>query len=151
MRAVIQRTNTTASVTVEDQLIGQIPKGLVVYLGVEDSDTTEDLEWLANKVIGLRIFNDEEHKMNLSVTDINGGILVISQFTLFASTKKGNRPSYLRSGKPEMANSLINSFISLLKRKSNLQVESGLFGAHMLVEYVNDGPVTIMMDTRNKE
>ena len=151
MRAVIQRTNTTASVRVDDRVIGKIPKGLILYLGVEDSDTTEDLIWLANKVIGLRIFNDQEHKMNLSVTDIDGGILVISQFTLFASTKKGNRPSYLRSGKPEHANRLIHSFIELLKQKSNLQVESGLFGAHMQVEYINDGPVTIMMDTRNKE
>lgn len=151
MRAVIQRTLLPASVTVENEKIGAIEKGLVVYLGVGNEDTKEDISWLINKIIKLRIFSDEEGKMNLSLGDISGGLLVISQFTLFASTKKGNRPSYIKSAKPDFAKMMYDSFITQLKASYSGTVATGIFGADMKVSYVNDGPVTIIMDSKNKE
>ncbi len=151
MRAVIQRTTETAEVRVDDKITGQIEKGLVIYLGIEEADTKEDIEWLARKISNLRIFSDEAGKMNLSVEDINGGLLVISQFTLFASTKKGNRPSYLRSAKPDYAVPMYDAFVKHLRQAYDLPVETGIFGADMQVRYINDGPVTIIIDTKNKE
>ena len=151
MRAVIQRTLLPASVTVENEKIGAIEKGLVVYLGVGNEDTKEDISWLINKIIKLRIFSDEEGKMNLSLGDISGGLLVISQFTLFASTKKGNRPSYIKSAKPDFAKMMYDSFITQLMASYSGTVATGIFGADMKVSYVNDGPVTIIMDSKNKE
>lgn len=151
MRAVIQRTHTYANVKVEGKTTGEIPKGLIVYLGVEDSDDESDISWLSNKIVQLRIFSDSDGKMNHSVKDIDGEILVISQFTLFASTKKGNRPSYLKSGKPEFANKMYQKFIDYTTITHNIKVSSGIFGADMKVDYINDGPVTIMIDTKSKE
>ena len=151
MRAVIQRTTESAVVSVDDKISGQIEKGLVIYLGIEAADTKEDIEWLARKICNLRIFSDEEGKMNLSVGDINGGLLIISQFTLFASTKKGNRPSYLRSAKPDYAVPKYEAFLKHLRQTYDLPVEAGIFGADMQVRYTNDGPVTIIIDTKNKE
>lgn len=151
MRAVIQRTNSIANVKVADKTVGEIPQGLIVYLGVEDNDEESDITWLSNKIVKMRIFNDSEGKMNLSVQDIGGEILVISQFTLFASTKKGNRPSYLKSGKPEYANKLYQEFITHTAKTHNINVSSGIFGADMKVSYVNDGPITITIDTKSKE
>jgi len=150
MRAVIQRVSR-ASVTVDNTVVGNISLGLCILLGIEETDTTEDLHWLANKINGLRIFRDANDAMNLSIKEINGGLLVISQFTLFASTKKGNRPSFLRSGKPEFAKPMVDQFISYLGSVSGIKVESGIFGADMKVELLNDGPVTITIDTKSKE
>jgi len=150
VKAVIQRTMSAASVRVDGQVTGQIDKGLIVYLGVGKDDDSEDISWLTKKLAHLRIFSDNLGKMNLDVTQIGGGFLVISQFTLFASTKKGNRPSYLNSAPPEMANNLYIQFVDELRTISNLPVETGIFAADMKVEYVNDGPVTIIMDSKNK-
>lgn len=150
MRAVVQRV-TWASVTVDGNIIGKIGPGLCVLLGIEADDKTDDLEWLANKIHSLRIFRDQNDAMNLSVKDINGGLLVISQFTLFASTKKGNRPSFLRSAKPEFAKPMIDQFNNYLSTLSGVKVETGIFGADMKVELLNDGPVTITIDTKSKE
>lgn len=151
MRAVVQRSSLKAEVKVENNIVGTIPKGLIVYLGIEDNDEEEDIVWLSNKILNLRIFNDQKGKMNFSVLDINGGVLVISQFTLFASTKKGNRPSYLRSAKPEFANELYEKFVTYLRSKELCQIATGSFGKDMKVSYTNDGPVTIIIDTKNKE
>lgn len=151
MRLVIQRSINPAEIKVDNQAVGKIEKGLIIYLGIENNDTEEDMQWLINKLLKLRIFNDEEGKMNLSVTDIGGGLLVISQFTLFASTKKGNRPSYIRSAKPDFAREMYDNFLVMLKAQTPLNVASGIFGAHMEVSYINDGPVTIIMDSKNKE
>ncbi len=151
MRAVIQRTLLPASVTVENEEVGAIGKGLIVYLGVGNEDTKEDISWLINKIIKLRIFSDEEGKMNLSIADISGGLLVISQFTLYASTKKGNRPSYIKSAKPEFAKIMYDCFLTELRASYSGTVGTGIFGADMKVSYVNDGPVTIIMDSKNKE
>ncbi len=140
-----------AKVTVDGKVTGAIDKGLVVYLGVGKEDTEEDIIWLSRKIINLRIFSDDEGKMNKSLVDIDGGILVISQFTLFASTKKGNRPSYLNSGSPEMANQMYEAFMEHLRSVYDRPVAAGIFGADMKVSYTNDGPVTIIMDTKNKE
>lgn len=169
MRIVIQRVNH-ASVSVAQEVIGSIDQGLLVLLGVTHEDTEEDVEWLCNKVLGMRIFNDETGKMNLSVTDINGGILVVSQFTLYASTKKGNRPGFTNSAKPDVAEQLYDLFVSTLtsatchtepvevlsdlrsKNDKNLsRVATGRFGADMKVDLVNDGPVTLMMDSKKRE
>lgn len=150
MRAVIQRVSE-ASVTVEGEITGQIGAGLLVLVGVEDADTETDMEWLCKKICNLRIFNDEEGIMNRSVTDINGGLLVVSQFTLFASTKKGNRPSYIRASKPDIAIPMYEKFVKYIGVTSGLQVETGRFGADMKVRLLNDGPVTIVIDTKNKE
>ena len=148
MRAVVQRVNN-ATLTVEDDITGQIDAGLLVYLGIGLEDGEDDIDWLIRKVVGMRIFSDEDGKMNLSVQDIGGSILVVSQFTLFASTKKGNRPSYLNSAKPEQAIPLYNTFVDRLKEV--IHTETGIFGADMQITYTNDGPVTILIDTKEKE
>ena len=150
MRAVIQRVSK-ASVTVEGRITGQIEKGLLVLLGIEDADGKEDIEWLSGKICNLRIFDDEQGVMNLSVKDVGGSILLVSQFTLHASTKKGNRPSYIRASKPEMAIPMYEQMLQQLEMDLGKKIEAGVFGADMKVELLNDGPVTIVMDTKNKE
>lgn len=150
MRLVIQRASE-ASVKIEDEIVGKIQQGLVILIGIEEQDTTEDADWLIQKISQLRVFSDENGKMNLSIQEIKGSFLIISQFTLHASTKKGNRPSYIKAAKPEIAIPLYNYFIDSLKTNSNLLVETGKFGADMKVALVNDGPVTIIMDSKNKE
>jgi D-aminoacyl-tRNA deacylase len=150
MRAVIQRVSE-ASVTVDEKIVGAIGAGLLVLVGVEDADTAEDAEWLAAKIVGMRIFGDEAGLMNRSVLDIDGGILAISQFTLHASTKKGNRPSFIRAAKPPHAVPLYEAFVESLHKGLGKRVETGIFGADMKVALLNDGPVTIVMDTKNKE
>lgn len=150
MRAVIQRVSK-ASVTVEGTITGQIEKGLLVLLGIEDADGKEDIEWLSGKICNLRIFDDEQGVMNVSVKDVGGSILLVSQFTLHASTKKGNRPSYIRASKPEMAIPMYEQMLQQLEKDLGKKIEAGVFGADMKVELLNDGPVTIVMDTKNKE
>ncbi len=150
MRIIIQRVSS-ASVTIDNKLEGKIDLGLLVLLGIESEDSSSDIEWLVNKLINLRIFSDNENKMNLSIEDVKGDFLVISQFTLFASTKKGNRPSYLRSAKPDISIPLYNMFIEMLKNKTQQKVEEGIFGADMKVALTNDGPVTIIIDSKNRE
>ena len=150
MRAVIQRVSK-ASVTIDHKIYSQINNGLLVLLGIEDADTAEDIEWLAGKIISLRIFNDENGVMNVSVKDIGGDILVVSQFTLHASTKKGNRPSYIKASKPEFAIPMYEKFILQLNNGLGKQVHTGIFAADMKVDLCNDGPVTIVIDTKNKE
>ena len=150
MRIVLQRVSE-ASVKIDGSIKGAIDGGLVVLLGVEAADSEVDADWLISKISGLRIFSDSEGKMNLSIQDINGAFLVISQFTLFASTKKGNRPSYIQAARPEQAIPLYEYFVSKLKSETNLTVETGIFGADMKVSLVNDGPVTISIDSKNKE
>ncbi|NNM94964.1 MAG: D-tyrosyl-tRNA(Tyr) deacylase [Bacteroidia bacterium] len=150
MRALIQRV-TQATVTVKGAVKGSCRKGLLVLAGIEEADTQDDVDWLSGKIAGLRIFNDSDDKMNLSVKEINGEILVISQFTLFASTRKGNRPSYIRAARPEIAIPLYNSFVQALEQETGKPVATGEFGAHMEVSLVNDGPVTIMIDSKNRE
>jgi len=140
-----------AKVEVLGKTIGQIDKGLLVLLGIGTEDTDDDIRWLAKKIVGLRIFSDAEEKMNLSINDIGGSLLVISQFTLLASTKKGNRPSYIKSAKPEISKPLYRSFIDHMRKEHGLHVEEGIFGADMKVELVNDGPVTIIIDSKVKE
>lgn len=151
MRAVIQRTLLPASLKVDNKEFSEIRKGLIVYLAVAHNDTEDDLKWLARKIVNLRIFNDENDKMNLSLQDISGEILLISQFTLFANVKKGNRPSYIRSAEPEFANRMYQSFGQWIKDEYQIQLAFGKFGAHMMVDYTNDGPVTIILDTNHKE
>jgi D-tyrosyl-tRNA(Tyr) deacylase len=150
MRAVIQRVSK-ASVTVEGTITGQIEKGLLVLMGIEDADGEEDIEWLSGKICNLRIFDDEQGVMNLSVKDVGGSILLVSQFTLHASTKKGNRPSYIRASKPEIAIPMYEQMLQQLEMDLGKKIEAGVFGADMKVELLNDGPVTIVMDTKNKE
>lgn len=150
MRAVIQRT-THASVKVDGKITGRIGEGLLVFLGIEDADTMEDIEWLSNKIVNLRIFNDEDGVMNRSVIEVNGDILLVSQFTLHASTKKGNRPSYIKASKPEVAIPMYEKMISQLESGLGKNIEKGVFGADMKVELLNDGPVTIVMDTKQRE
>ena len=150
MRAVVQRV-TQASCTVEDQITGQISAGLMVLLGIEDSDEQEDLEWLAAKIVNLRIFADEQGLMNKSLPDIDGNILLISQFTLYAATKKGNRPGFTRAARPEKAIPLYEAMISQLDMLLGKPVQTGIFGADMKISLLNDGPVTIIIDTKNKE
>lgn len=150
MRAVIQRV-TKASVTIEGKIHSQIGNGLLVLLGIEDADTVEDIEWLSGKIINLRIFNDENEVMNKSVLEIKGEILLISQFTLHAATKKGNRPSYIKASKPEIAVPLYEKMIDRLNTNLGKPIDTGIFGADMKVELLNDGPVTIVIDTKNKE
>jgi D-tyrosyl-tRNA(Tyr) deacylase len=150
MRAVIQRVSQ-ASVTIGAEITGQIGQGLLVLLGIVENDTESDIEWLCSKIINLRIFDDEQGVMNKSVLNIGGDILVVSQFTLFASTKKGNRPSYIRAAKPETAIPLYDRFIRQLEQFLEKPVYTGKFGAMMQVGLVNDGPVTIIIDTMNKE
>lgn len=151
MRCVIQRV-LKAHVEVNQEVVGSINRGLLLLVGVSDNDTLEDLNWLANKLLNLRIFGDSEGKMNLSIQDIQGEFLVVSQFTLFAKTKKGNRPSFIGSGKPEYADELYLKLAAALGSNQNIKkVETGIFGANMQVNLVNDGPVTIVIDTKNKE
>ena len=150
MRAVIQRV-TKASVTINDSLQSSINKGLLVFLGIENNDTSEDIEWLSGKISRLRIFNDKNGIMNLSLKDIDGEILLISQFTLHASTKKGNRPSYIKAANPDIAIPVYNNFILKLQSDINKKIETGEFGALMQISLINDGPVTITIDTKNKE
>jgi D-aminoacyl-tRNA deacylase len=150
MRAVIQRV-TRASVKIEDETVSQIDRGLLVLLGVEVADSRDDILWLAGKIARLRIFPDETGAMNLSVLDIAGDTLVVSQFTLFASTRKGNRPSFIYAAPPEQANRLYTEFCQQLEMEIAKPVQRGLFGAHMKIELLNDGPVTICIDTKRRE
>jgi len=150
MKAVIQRVSQ-ASVKIEGTIKGSIGKGLLVLLGIEEADITEDIEWLCGKIGRLRIFGDENDIMNLSVQEINGEILLISQFTLHASTKKGNRPSYIKAARPEIAIPLYQAFIVQLEKELGKTVHTGEFGADMKVMLVNDGPVTIIIDSKNRE
>ena len=150
MRAVIQRV-TRASVTIERCVKSQIGQGLLVLVGVEDTDRQEDVEWLARKIVNMRIFDDDDGTMNHSVAEIGGEVLVVSQFTLFAMTKKGNRPSYIRASKPEIAIPLYEAFCEEVGLQLGRAIQTGSFGAYMKVELINDGPVTILVDTKNKE
>ncbi|WP_333621656.1 D-aminoacyl-tRNA deacylase [Sphingobacterium multivorum] len=150
MRAVIQRV-TKASCTVDNQITGQIQNGLMILLGVEEADTTEDLKWLGQKFINLRIFEDEQGMMNKSIQDVDGNILLISQFTLFAQTKKGNRPSFIRAAKPDKAKPMYEEMALLLSQLLQKEVQLGIFGADMKIDLLNDGPVTIVMDTKDKD
>ena len=150
MRATIQRV-TTASVTVDGKVISKISNGLLIFLGIEDADTVDDVMWLSNKIVNLRIFNDGDGVMNLSLLQEEGEALVISQFTLHASTKKGNRPSYIKAAKPEIAIPLYESFVAQLEKDLGKKVGTGVFGADMKVALLNDGPVTIQIDTKNRE
>ena len=150
MRALIQRVSH-ASVTIDNQLKSSIQQGLLVLIGIEDSDTNEDSEWLTSKIVNLRIFDDENGVMNKSLIDIEGELLIVSQFTLHAMTAKGNRPSYIRAAKPEVAIPLYETFCNLATQKLGKPVQTGTFGADMQVELLNDGPVTIWIDSKNKE
>lgn len=150
MRNVIQRV-LKASVTVDEKIIGAIGCGLLVFVGIEDRDTDEDITWLSNKIVNLRIFNDEAGVMNKSLLDVNGSILLISQFTLHAATKKGARPSYIKASKPHFAIPIYEKMIAQLERDSGKKIETGIFGADMKVELLNDGPVTIIIDSKNRE
>ncbi|ADY29811.1 D-aminoacyl-tRNA deacylase [Cellulophaga lytica] len=150
MRAVIQRV-TKASVTVDDKLISKINLGLLILLGVETNDTKEDIDWLTRKIANLRIFNDDKGVMNNSLLDCKGDAIVVSQFTLYAATKKGNRPSYIKAAKPDVAIPLYTTFVSQLENTLGKPVGTGVFGADMKVDLRNDGPVTIIIDTKNKE
>ena len=150
MKVVIQRVSK-ASVTIEGKVSGKIGYGLLVLLGIEDADAEEDINWLSNKILNLRIFNDDAGIMNRSVLEIGGEILLISQFTLHASTKKGNRPSYIKASKPDVAIPLYEKMIAQLEKDSGKKIQTGIFGADMKVELLNDGPVTIVIDSKNKE
>jgi D-tyrosyl-tRNA(Tyr) deacylase len=150
MRVVIQRV-LEASVVVDEKVVGAIGSGLLVLLGIEDADTNDDVEWLSNKITGLRLFDDADGVMNLSVKDIGGDILLISQFTLLASTKKGNRPSYIKASKPPIAVPLYEQMIATLRNDLGKPVQTGIFGADMKVSLINNGPVTITIDSKNKE
>lgn len=150
MRAVIQRVSS-ACVEINGSVKGRIGKGILILLGIEDTDSQEDIEWLCGKISRLRIFPDDNGVMNLSVMEVRGDIMVISQFTLYASTKKGNRPSYIKSAKPEIAIPLYNQFISHFESETGKSVETGEFGAMMEVNLINSGPVTIIMDSKNRE
>ncbi len=150
MRAVIQRVKK-ASVRIEEKTYSSIEQGMLILLGIESSDNTEDIEWLCGKIARLRIFDDSNQVMNLSICDMGASCLVVSQFTLFASTKKGNRPSYIRAAQPEIAIPLYEQFIEILSQTTQLPVKTGVFGANMQIELVNDGPVTISIDSKNRE
>ncbi len=150
MRAVVQRVSE-ASVTIEGTVVASIGEGLLILLGVEDADEAEDIEWLSKKISQLRIFNDAAGVMNRSVVEVSGAMLVVSQFTLHASTKKGNRPSYIRASKPEYAIPMYEKFVTTLRSVSGMDVKTGEFGADMKVRLLNDGPVTIIIDTKQKE
>jgi D-aminoacyl-tRNA deacylase len=150
MRLIIQRVSK-ASVNIDSRVVGKIQQGFLVLVGIENADGTDDANWLVQKLIGLRVFSDDEGKMNLSIKDVFGNILVVSQFTLFASTVKGNRPSFIKSAKPDFAIPLYEYFVSKLKLETGLDIQTGVFGANMQIELVNDGPVTIFIDSQNKE
>jgi D-tyrosyl-tRNA(Tyr) deacylase len=150
MRAVIQRV-TEASVTVEGEITGSINNGLLLLVGIEDTDTTEDITWLSNKIVNLRIFDDEQKVPNIAVKETGGDILLVSQFTLHAATKKGNRPSYIRASKTDIAIPIYEQFIQQLQADLGKPIQTGIFGADMKVRLLNDGPVTIIIDTKNKD
>jgi D-aminoacyl-tRNA deacylase len=150
MKVVIQRVSK-AKVKVEEKINGEIGEGLLVLLGIEDADTEEDIQWLSNKIVNLRIFNDEDGVMNRSVFEVNGNILLVSQFTLHASTKKGNRPSYIKASKPDFAVPMYEKMIKQLEADLGKKIQTGIFGADMKVELLNDGPVTIIIDSKSKE
>lgn len=150
MRAVIQRVSQS-SVVIEGSCCGEIERGLNILIGIEDGDTDEDIEWLCHKIVNLRIFDDDSGVMNLSVRDVDGDILVISQFTLYASTRKGNRPSYIKAARPEISIPLYEKFLQRLENILGKPVKKGIFGANMRVTIVNEGPVTILIDTKNRE
>ena len=150
MKVVLQRV-ASASVTVEDRIVGAIQKGILVLVGIEDADSQEDIDWLVTKITQLRIFGDDNGVMNLSVEEVNGEVLVVSQFTLHAATKKGNRPSYIKAARPEIAIPIYEKFVNTLENKMGKKVPTGIFGADMKVALLNDGPVTIIMDSKNKE
>jgi len=150
MKVVIQRV-LESSVSIGGDIHSQIENGLLILLGIETEDNIDDADWLVGKIIGLRIFSDADDKMNLTIQDINASYMVISQFTLHASTKKGNRPSYIKAARPEQAIPLYEYFVVQLREKSGQQVRTGIFGADMKVSLINDGPVTIIIDTKNKE
>ncbi|MEO6175505.1 MAG: D-aminoacyl-tRNA deacylase [Flavobacterium circumlabens] len=150
MKVVLQRVSE-ASVTVDQQKVADIQKGLLVLVGIEDADIQEDIDWLVGKIIKMRIFGDENEVMNCSVQDINGDIIVVSQFTLHASTKKGNRPSYIKASKPDVAIPVYENFIASLEKEFGKKIQAGIFGADMKVRLLNDGPVTILIDSKNRE
>ena len=150
MKAVIQRVSQS-SVTINNEIVAQIQQGLLVLVGIEDTDNQEDINWLTSKIANLRIFADENDVMNLSLKDIDGEMIVVSQFTLHALTKKGNRPSYIKASKPEIAIPLYESFVQQIEIELGKKVQTGQFGADMKVSLINDGPVTIIIDTKNKE
>jgi len=150
MRLVIQRVNS-ASVKVDESVVSEIGNGLLILAGIEDADSADDIDWLVKKVCQLRIFGDSEGVMNLSVQDVSGEMIVVSQFTLHASTKKGNRPSYIRAARPEIAVPLYEQLVSEFSKMLGKPIGTGIFGAHMEVSLVNDGPVTIILDSKNKE
>ncbi|WP_456313628.1 D-aminoacyl-tRNA deacylase [Pseudomonas shirazensis] len=150
MKIVLQRVSH-ASVTVDSKIVADIQKGLLVLVGIEDADTQEDIDWLVGKIIKMRIFGDENDVMNCSVQDIDGDIIVVSQFTLHASTKKGNRPSYIKASKPEFAIPMYENFVKSLEKDFNKKIQTGIFGADMKVTLLNDGPVTLLIDSKNRE
>jgi D-tyrosyl-tRNA(Tyr) deacylase len=150
MKAVIQRV-TQASVTIESNIVAEIQKGLLILIGIEEADNQEDIQWLVSKIANLRIFGDENVVMNLSVKDVAGDVIIVSQFTLHASTKKGNRPSYIKAARPETAIPIYEKFIAQMEVEIGKKVQTGQFGADMKVALLNDGPVTIIIDTKNKE
>ena len=150
MKVVIQRVSQ-ASVTIDNKIVADIHKGLLVLVGIEDLDNQEDSNWLASKIVNIRIFGDENDVMNLSVKDVDGDIIVVSQFTLHAATKKGNRPSYIKASKPEVAIPLYENFVLQLEKELGKKVQTGIFGADMKVLLLNDGPVTIVIDSKNRE
>ena len=150
MKVVLQRVSS-ASVTIHAEIVADIQKGLLVLVGIEDADNQEDIDWLVNKITNIRIFGDENDVMNLSVKDIDGDIIVVSQFTLHAATKKGNRPSYIKASKPEVAIPLYENFVSHLQKELGKKVQTGIFGADMKVLLLNDGPVTIQIDSKNRD
>ena len=150
MRVVIQKV-TQASVSIENQIVASIDKGLLVLVGIEDGDTNEDIAWLSSKIVNLRVFDDDNGVMNLSVKEVKGEVLIVSQFTLHASTKKGNRPSYIKAARPEVAIPIYEAFIKQVESLLGKKVPTGQFGAMMQVSLCNDGPVTILIDTKNKE
>jgi len=147
LKTVIQRVSS-ASVTIDSKIVAEIQTGLLVLVGIEDADTQQDIDWLCQKIVNLRIFGDENDVMNLSVKDCNGEIIVVSQFTLQASTKKGNRPSYIKAAKPEVAIPLYDKFVEQLETELGKKVQTGIFGADMKVALLNDGPVTIFIDSK---
>lgn len=150
MKAVIQRVSES-SVTISKEIVAQIQQGLLVLVGIEDADNQDDINWLTSKIANLRIFGDENEVMNLSLKDIDGEMIVVSQFTLHAATKKGNRPSYIKASKPEIAIPLYESFVKQMEIELGKKIQTGQFGADMKVSLINDGPVTIIIDTKNKE
>ncbi|MDR0661495.1 MAG: D-tyrosyl-tRNA(Tyr) deacylase [Prevotellaceae bacterium] len=150
MRVLVQRVSKS-SVTIEEQVVATIGKGMLLLVGFEEADTKEDIEWMAAKLVKLRIFDDNEGVMNLSIQDTNVDVIIVSQFTLHAQTKKGNRPSYIKAARPEQAIPLYKEFIAAMEKELGKPVQTGEFGAEMMVELINDGPVTIWIDTKNKE